>query len=56
VPYNLEEGLQGRAARYGEVWMAFHSHVVEDGNLITGQDPASAAAVGEAVVKRLRAS
>jgi putative intracellular protease/amidase len=30
------------------------SHVVEDGRLITGQNPASAAAVGEAVVKNLK--
>jgi len=54
VPYNLEEELQKRGAKYGKAWMAFNSHVVEDGNLITGQNPASAAAVGEAVVKRLK--
>ncbi len=54
VPYNLEEELQKRGASYGKAWMAFHSHVVEDGKLITGQNPASAAAVGEAVVKRLK--
>jgi putative intracellular protease/amidase len=54
VPYNLEEELQKRGARYGKAWMAFSSHVVEDGKLITGQNPASAAAVGEAVVKRLK--
>jgi putative intracellular protease/amidase len=54
VPYNLEEELQQRGARYGKAWMAFSSHVVEDGKLITGQNPASAAAVGEAVVKRLK--
>ena len=54
VPYNLEEELRKRGARYGKAWMAFGSHVVEDGKLITGQNPASAAAVGEAVVKRLK--
>lgn len=54
VPYNLEEELQKRGAKYGKAWMAFRSHVVEDGNLITGQNPASAVAVGEAVVKRLK--
>lgn len=36
--------------------MPFASHVVEDGLLITGQNPKSAAAVGEAVVKRLQNS
>jgi putative intracellular protease/amidase len=54
VPYNLEEELQKRGAKYGKVWMAFSSHVVEDGLLITGQNPASAEGVGEAVVKKLR--
>lgn len=53
VPYNLEEELQKRGAKYGKAWMAFSSHVVEDGLLITGQNPASAAGVGEAVVKTL---
>jgi putative intracellular protease/amidase len=54
VPYNLEEELQKRGAKYGKAWMAFSSHVVEDGLLITGQNPASAGAVGEAVVKKLK--
>jgi putative intracellular protease/amidase len=38
----------------GKAWMAVSSHVVEDGLLITGQNPASAAGVGEAVVKKLK--
>ncbi len=54
VPYNLEEELQKRGATYGKAWMAFASHVVEDGLLITGQNPASAEAVGEVVVKKLQ--
>lgn len=54
VPYNLEEELQKRGAKYGKAWMAFSSHVVEDGLLITGQNPASAAGVGQAVVKKLK--
>jgi putative intracellular protease/amidase len=54
VPYNLEEELRKRGAKYGTAWMSFSSHVVEDGNLITGQNPASAEGVGEAVVKRLK--
>ncbi len=53
VPYNLEEELQRRGAKYGKAWTAFSAHVVEDGLLITGQNPASAADVGEAVVKKL---
>lgn len=56
VPYNLEEELQKRGAKYGKAWSAFASHVVEDGLLITGQNPASADGVGEAVVKKLKAA
>jgi putative intracellular protease/amidase len=56
VPFNLEERLESRGAKYSKAWMAFHSHVVEDGLLITGQNPASAQGVGKAVVKALRAS
>jgi putative intracellular protease/amidase len=55
VPYNLEEELKERGARYSKSSVPFKSYVVEDGLLITGQNPASAAPVGEAVVKRLQA-
>jgi putative intracellular protease/amidase len=55
VPYNLEEELKKRGAKYSKSSVPFKSYVVEDGLLITGQSPASAAAVGEAVVKRLKA-
>ena len=54
VPYNLEEELKKRGARYGKSSIPFKSHVVEDGRLVTGQNPASAAGVGEAVVKHLK--
>ena len=49
VPYNLEEELQKRGAKYGKAWMAFSSHVVEDGLLITGQNPQSSASIARAV-------
>jgi putative intracellular protease/amidase len=55
VPYSLEEELKKRGAKYGKSIVPFKSHVVEDGLLVTGQNPASAAAVGEAVVKKLKA-
>lgn len=54
VPYNLEEEFKKRGAKYGKSGIPFKSHVVEDGRLITGQNPASAAGVGEAVVKKLK--
>jgi putative intracellular protease/amidase len=56
VPSNLEVELKTRAAKYGMGTVPFVSHIVGDGNLVTGQNPASAAAVGEAVVKTLRAA
>jgi putative intracellular protease/amidase len=54
VPYNLEEELQKRGANYHKAWSAFAAYVVEDGRLITGQNPASAEGVGQAVVKQLQ--
>jgi putative intracellular protease/amidase len=55
VPYNLEEELKKRGARYSKAAVPFASHVVSDGLLITGQNPASAKDVGKAVVKALQA-
>jgi len=56
VPYSLEEELKKRGAKYSRSSVPFKSYVVEDGLLITGQNPASAEAVGEAVVKKLKAA
>ena len=55
VPFSLEDRLQSRGADYSKALLPFASYVVEDGRLITGQNPGSAKAVGEAVVRRLRA-
>ncbi len=54
IPFLMEESLTRKAARYNKVqpWTSF---VIEDGRLITGQNPASAHAVGEAIVKQLAA-
>lgn len=54
VPYSLEEELKKRGASYSKSSIPFKSYVVEDGRLITGQNPASAEGVGEAVVKGLK--
>ena len=53
VPFSLEERLRSLGADYSKASIPFASHVVEDGRLITGQNPGSAHAVGEAVVRRL---
>ncbi len=55
VPFNLEEELRRRDAKYSKALVPFSSHVVEDGLLITGQNPGSVRAVGKAVVKKLEA-
>jgi putative intracellular protease/amidase len=55
VPFNLEEELQKRGAKYSKAETLFAPYVREDGRLITGQNPGSARAVGEAVVARLTA-
>ena len=47
-----EQGLAGKGGKYskGDPWT---SHVVVSGNLVTGQNPQSAEAFAEAVVKAL---
>jgi putative intracellular protease/amidase len=55
VPFSLEEELQKRGGMYSKALVPFTSHVVEDGRLITGQNPGSAAAVGMTVVAKLQA-
>lgn len=55
VPFNLEEELKKRGANYSKARTNFGERFVEDGLLITGQNPASAKAVGKAVVAKLQA-
>ena len=52
IPFLLEEALTRKAARYNKV-QPWGSFIIEDGRVITGQNPASAHAVGEALVKQL---
>ncbi|PRG24550.1 type 1 glutamine amidotransferase domain-containing protein [Burkholderia multivorans] len=54
VSFSLEEELQKRGARYTKAALPFGSHVVEDGRLVTGQNPRSAKDVGKVTVKILR--
>ena len=42
VPYNAEEEMKKRGARYEKALLPFVSHTVTDGNLVTGQNPGSA--------------
>ena len=51
VPFSLEDKLCEQAGEYTTAKIPMTKHVVVDGNLITGQNPTSAAGVGEAVLK-----
>jgi putative intracellular protease/amidase len=55
VPYNAEAEIKKRGARYGKGLIPFASHVVVDGRLVTGQNPASAKATAKKVVAALEA-
>lgn len=50
VPYNVEEQMRTRGARYGKGLVPFAPHVVVDGRLVTGQNPGSAKATAKKVV------
>jgi putative intracellular protease/amidase len=52
VPFLLEDQLKARGGIY-EKSAAWQEHVVTDQRLVTGQNPQSAKAVGEAVKKAL---
>lgn len=54
VPFNLEEEMKKRGAKYSKADKLFATYVRKDGHLITGQNPGSARAVGEAVVAELQ--
>jgi putative intracellular protease/amidase len=53
VPFLLEDMLGGHGARY-ESGPAWQPHVVEDGRLVTGQNPASSEPAAEALLRQLR--
>ena len=53
VPFELEGALKKAGATFEEA-PVFQNRVVVDGRLITGQNPASATALGEAVGKALQ--
>lgn len=53
VPYNVEQEMARRGARYEKALLPFTSNVVVDGRLVTGQNPQSAKATAEQVVALL---
>lgn len=55
VPFSLEDRVRRDGATYAAA-SPFQPHAVRDGNLITGQNPASSAAAAALVVGALRES
>jgi putative intracellular protease/amidase len=53
VPYNVEEQMKQRGARYEKGLIPFVPYVVVDGRLVTGQNPGSAKATAKKVVSVL---
>lgn len=53
VPYNAEQEMKHRGARYENALLPFTSNVVVDGRLVTGQNPQSAKATAGKVVALL---
>ena len=53
VPFLLEDELKAKGAIYkkGDDW---HPYAITDGNLITGQNPASSASVAKAVIEKIK--
>ena len=51
VPYNVEEEIQKRGAKYSKNIVPFTSNVVVDGRLVTGQNPTSAKATATKVAE-----
>lgn len=53
IPYNAEQEMKRRGARYEKALVPFVSYVVADGRLITGQNPWSPKATAEKVAALL---
>lgn len=53
MPYNAEEEMRRRGARYEKALLPFVPHVAVDGKLVTGQNPFSAKATARTVATLL---
>lgn len=54
VPFNLEASLIEKGSNYKKALIPMTSHVVVDGNLITGQNPFSSKEIAEVVMRKLK--
>jgi putative intracellular protease/amidase len=55
IPFLLEDELSSLGGKYEKAAQLWAPHVVVDGQLISGQNPASAKGVGEAILRALKA-
>lgn len=53
VPFLLQDEMKRAGADYHSALVPFKGHIERDGNLITGQNPHSSAALAEEIVKAL---
>ena len=53
IPFNLEDALKERGAKYKKALLPFTSFAKVDGRVITGQNPQSTSAVAKLVIKQL---
>lgn len=53
VPFNLEAAIKERGAYLKKAFIPMTSHVVVDGNLITGQNPFSSKEMAKVVIEQL---
>lgn len=54
VPFLLQDQLEKQGAMFQSAMVPFTSHVVRDGNLVTGQNPGSSKAIAEAILGALK--
>ncbi len=54
MPFDAEAEMIRRGALYRKAWLPFVPHVVADGRLVTGQNPASAKATARHIARLLR--
>jgi len=54
IPFLLEDKIRSLGGKYEKASELWGDHVVVDGHLITGQNPASANSIGKAIAKALK--
>lgn len=54
IKFYLQDALTQAGGQYSQADTAFSAHVVTDRELITGQNPASASAVAQELLERLK--